>query len=289
MATNLQECIKDILIRDQNTLLDDWLHEQLASLGARPDLIRENELRQQSAEFLSLVTKASAHGSYDNLGADEWKSVFEFLSLISSNRARLGFSSSETATFIFSLKQPVFVRLQQDFTSAPELLSAVTWSISTLLDKLGLYTTEVYIKSREEIIKQQQIELLELSTPVVKLWEGIVAVPLIGTLDSARTMIVMENLLQSLVDTGSSIAIVDITGVPTVDTLVAQHLLKTAYAARLMGAQCLISGIRPQIAQTMVHLGVQFGNIVTKATLADALAYAFQQIGQKVSKQALVN
>ena len=165
----------------------------------------------------------------------------------------------------------------------PAELGAETWTATVLLDRLGLFTTEVYQRSREEVIARQQQELLELSTPVVKLWEGVVAVPLIGTLDSARTQVVMENLLTRIVETGAQVAIIDITGVPTVDTLVAQHLIKTVAAARLMGAECIISGIRPQIAQTIVHLGVELENVTTKATLADAIAVALRGHGVRAS------
>jgi len=203
----------------------------------------------------------------------------DFLAGASRSRALQGFSPSETATVVFSLKQPLFTRLRQEFSANAEALADELWNATVLLDKLGLYTTEVFQKSREEIIKRQQEEMLDLSTPVVKLWEGVLAVPLVGALDSARSRLVMENILQSIISTGSSMAIIDITGVPNVDTQVAQHLLNTVLAAKLMGAQCIISGIRPEIALAMVHLGVEFGDVVTKATLADALAYAFLKIG----------
>jgi rsbT co-antagonist protein RsbR len=203
-----------------------------------------------------------------------WSEMRDMLGELSRSRARQGFTASETATFVFSLKDPLFSRLRQDLGKDPATLAKETMLGSSLLDKLGLYTTEVYQQGREEIITRQAQEMLELSTPVVQLWEGILALPLIGTLDSARTQVVMESLLQKIVDTGVSMAIIDITGVPTVDTLVAQHLMKTVAAAQLMGAECIISGIRPQIAQTIVHLGVDLGNVVTKATLADALAVA---------------
>jgi rsbT co-antagonist protein RsbR len=195
-----------------------------------------------------------------------------------------GFSPSETASFVFSLKKPLFDRLRREFSKDADALAELTWTATQLLDNLGLYTTEVYQKSREEVIARQQQEMLELSTPVVKLWEGILALPMIGTLDSARTQIVMESLLQRIVETGSSIAIIDITGVPTVDTLTAQHLLKTVTAARLMGAECIISGIRPQIAQTIVHLGVDLGDVTTKASLADAFAIALERTGRAVRR-----
>jgi rsbT co-antagonist protein RsbR len=204
---------------------------------------------------------------------------------LSRSRAAQGFSPSETATFVFSLKQPMLDMLRRGLSDVEELVRE-TWLTNALLDKLGLYTVEVYLQSRESIISRQQQELMELSTPVVQLWDSVVALPLIGTLDSERTQVVMENLLEKVVETGASIAIIDITGVPTVDTLVAQHLLKTVAAARLMGADCIISGIRPQIAQTIVHLGINLADIITKATLADAFAIALQRTGAKVTRLA---
>jgi rsbT co-antagonist protein RsbR len=278
--------LAEILTRYEQPLLEDWLREQLAALTARQDLISEPDLRRQSAEFLSIFTPACRTGSLTDITMPEWQHVLDFLGSVSRSRALQGFSPSETATVVFSLKQPLFKRLRQDLGNDAVALADEMWNATVLLDKLGLYTTEVFQKSREEVIKRQQMEMLELSTPVVKLWEGILAVPLIGTLDSTRTQVVMESLLQTIVDTGSSIAIVDITGVPTVDTQIAQNLLKTASAARLMGAQCIICGIRPQIAQTMVHLGVALGDVAIRATLADALTYAFRQIGCIVTKQA---
>ncbi len=286
MNTNKPNGIADIFSRYEQPILADWLREQLSALSARQDLISETELRRQSAEFLSIFTPACRAGSLTDITTPEWRPVLDYLAGVSRSRANLGFSPSETATFVFSLKQPLFARLRQEFGTDAAALADEVWSATILLDKLGLFTTEVFQKSREEIIKRQQMEMFELSTPVVKLWNGILAIPLIGTLDSARAQVVMENLLQSIVDTNSSIAIIDITGVPTVDTLIAQNLLKAASAARLMGAQCIICGIRPQIAQTMVYLGVEFGTVVTRATLADALAYAYQQLGYTVTVKA---
>jgi rsbT co-antagonist protein RsbR len=208
------------------------------------------------------------------------------LTEISGQRAKQGSTPSETATFVFSLKQSLFGSLRQSLAAEPELLAEALWNVSTLLDKLGLFTIEVFQKSRDQIIVRQQQELLELSTPVVKLWTDILALPLIGTLDSARTQVVMESLLEKIVETGAAIAIIDITGVPTVDTLVAQHLMKTIAAARLMGADCIISGIRPQIAQTIVHLGVNLDDVVTKATLADAFIVALARVGSTISRKA---
>ncbi len=206
-----------------------------------------------------------------------------FSTNLSRSRAAQGFSPIETATFVFSLKQPLFNALNRDKALAPADLAKTIWAATTLLDELGLLTFETFQKSREEVILRQQREITELSTPVVKLWEGILALPVIGTLDSERTQVVMENLLQHIVDDGAEIAIIDITGVPTVDTLTAQHLLKTVSAARLMGADCIISGIRPQIAQTIVHLGVEL-NVISKATLADAFAVALRRTNRTVTK-----
>jgi rsbT co-antagonist protein RsbR len=200
---------------------------------------------------------------------------------LSRSRSLQGFSPSETAMFVFSMKRPLFTRIRKEFENDPAGLSDVTWAVTELLDKLGLHTTEIYQKAREDVISRQQEELLELSTPVVKLWDGVLALPMIGTLDSARTQVVMESLLQRIVETGAEVAIIDITGVPTVDTLTAQHLLKTVTAARLMGADCIISGIRPQIAQTIVHLGVDLATVTTKATLADAFRRALDMTGQR--------
>jgi rsbT co-antagonist protein RsbR len=278
-----QSRIAEILRRDEEEILLDWMEQQLASRDSRRDLIRETDLRDQSRRFLSLLREATASGAgSDSIDGPSWEPVRHLLSEVSASRVRLGFTPSQTATFIFSLKQPLFARVRADAGADPDLLAQETWRVSKLLDKLGLYTTEVYQKGREETIARQQQEMLELSTPVVQLWEGILALPLIGTLDSARTQVVMENLLERIVETGAGIAIIDITGVPTVDTLVAQHLLKTVAAARLMGADCIISGIRPQIAQTIVHLGVELTDVTTKATVADAFAIALQRAGLTV-------
>jgi rsbT co-antagonist protein RsbR len=279
MNHNGKSRISEVVRKYEAELLGDWLEQQLASPTTRRDLMKDAELREQSRQFLSLFSKSVQNGTMMDIRTPEWADMREMLTTISSSRARQGFSSSETATFVFSLKQPFFERLHQELEKDPAALADETWVLNLLLDKLGLFTTEIYQKSREEVIARQQQELLELSTPVVRLWEGILAVPLIGTLDSARTQVIMESLLQRIVETGAPITIIDITGVPTVDTLVAQHLLKTVAAARLMGADCIISGIRPQIAQTIVHLGVDLGNVITKATLADAFALALRRLG----------
>jgi len=279
----MSQRLYDVLSRHEAELLREWLREQVK--GLRPELIREDDLRQQSTEFLRLFLAALRSGEETDLNGSRWSDVRAFLEKISGSRAVQGFTPSQTATFVFSLKQPVFTRLRTEAKNADEL-AADTWRVSALLDALGLYTTEVFQKSREEIIRHQQEEMLELSSPVVTLWEGVLALPLIGTLDSQRTQSVMEALLQRIVETESDIAIIDITGVPTVDTLTAQHLLKTITAARLMGADCIISGIRPQIAQTIVHLGVSLGDVVTKSSLAAAFQVALDRRGDRIVRAA---
>ena len=263
----------------ESHILDQWTKAQLAGPVSRRGVIPDSEMRDQSREFLGLLRHAVGKGSLDSIDGAAWQGVRDVLADISRSRSTRGFSASETATFVFSLKQPVFNALRDEYGADAAGLTDEIWKTSTLLDKLGLYTTEVHQKSREEIILRQQEEMLELSTPVVKLWDGILALPMIGTLDSARTQVVMESLLQRIVETGAEVAIIDITGVPTVDTLVAQHLIKTITAARLMGADCIISGIRPQIAATIVHLGVDLSAVITKATLADAFAVALTRVG----------
>jgi rsbT co-antagonist protein RsbR len=272
--------IPRILKTYQAELLEEWLREQLSAF--RPgSKISEGELRTQSMEFLSVLQQATQSGDISDVQSPTYGRVRDTLGDVSRSRGFQGFSPSETAMFVFSLKRPLFVRIGKELAGDAESLATVTWTATELLDKLGLYTTEVYQKSREEVILRQQEEMLELSTPVVKLWDGILALPMIGTLDSARTQIVMESLLQRIVETGADIAIIDITGVPTVDTLTAQHLLKTVTAARLMGADCIISGIRPQIAQTIVHLGVDLSAVTTKSSLADAFRRALEMRGQR--------
>jgi rsbT co-antagonist protein RsbR len=270
--------LSDILRRNETDILAEWLRAQ-GPVGSRQT---QQQREQQSRRFLELFSAAVQRGGDADVQGPAWAEVRELLTEISRERARLGFTPTETATFVFSLKQPLFAQLRAELQG--DSLAAETWSVSLLLDALGLLTMAAYQKSRDEVIARQQEELLELSTPVVQLWDGVLALPLIGTLDSTRTQVVMENLLQGIVDTGASIAIIDITGVPTVDTLVAQHLLKTVAAARLMGADCVISGIRPQIAQTIVHLGVELGSVTTKATLADAFRVALDRTGLMITR-----
>ena len=246
--------------------------------------ISETELKSQAQEFLNLLQQAAQKGNLEDIGGADWKPVLDFLEGISKSRARQGFTAEQTALFILSLKKPLFTYLRKDLGTDGELLVNEILSSSELIDKLSLHTVKTFQKSREEVILRQQEEMLELSTPVVKLWDGVLALPMIGTLDSARTQVVMESLLQRIVETESEIAIIDITGVPTVDTLVAQHLLKTVTAIRLMGADCIVSGIRPQIAQTIVHLGVDLQGVTTKSTLADALSLAFKRLNMTVTK-----
>ncbi|CAL8475813.1 MULTISPECIES: STAS domain-containing protein [Caballeronia] len=274
--------LAQLFTSNQEQLLTEWFAQQHA-IASRRGLVGEAELRNQFTQFVSLLMAALASSERVDFRTPAWQDVRAFLSEMSAQRARQGFTPVETAMFVFSLKQPLFTRLRDSLGNDAATLADLTWTISTLFDELGLFTTEVFQTSREQVIVRQQQELLELSTPVVQLWDGILALPLIGTLDSARTQVVMENLLQKIVETGAAIAIIDITGVPTVDTLVAQHLLKTVAAARLMGADCIISGIRPQIAQTIVHLGVNLSNVTTKATLAAAFIVALQRTGKSVT------
>ena len=280
MTSSADSNISRILKSHEAPILDEWLRDQMAAFrqGGR---MSERELRAQSSEFLNLLQTALQSGAID-IQSPAFGRLRDMLGDLSRSRAVQGFSPTETATFVFSLKRPLFARLRQELGNDAGALADSNWAATELLDKLGLYTTEIYQKGREEVISRQQQELLELSTPVVKLWEGVLALPMIGTLDSARTQVVMESLLQRIVETGAEIAIIDITGVPTVDTLTAQHLLKTVTAARLMGADCIISGIRPQIAQTIVHLGVDLADVSTKATLADAFRLALGRTGQSL-------
>nr|WP_290225297.1 STAS domain-containing protein [Trichocoleus desertorum] len=273
--------IPEILDRYGADLLTEWLQEVLSG-GNRRGLIKEAELREECREFIHLFRQAVHQNSLSDIHSSPWNEMRDLLSNISRIRSQKGSSPSETARFVFSFKQPLFSRLRQELAQDGTALVEDICTATTLLDQLGLFTTEVYQKNREEVILRQQEELLELSTPVVKLWEGVLALPIIGTLDSARTQVVMESLLQKIVETGSDIAIIDITGVPTVDTLTAQHLLKTITAARLMGAECIISGIRPQIAQTIVYLGVDLAGVTTKSSLADAFKLALQRTGMKI-------
>nr|WP_244653277.1 STAS domain-containing protein [Pseudomonas fluorescens] len=278
MQTNTIQALHE----NRNALLDGW-NTSLEASGATRN-VKGDDVKQQTREFLELLSAALHQGGSQNTNHENWAQTRVFLEKLSHSRALAGQDSQQTASFIFALKGPLFTLLQREYAEQPAQLSEQLWEISELLDALGMHTIRTFQKSRESVIKRQQEELLELSTPVVKLWDGVLALPMIGTLDSQRTQVVMESLLQRIVDTGAEIAIIDITGVPTVDTLVAQHLLKTVTAIRLMGADCIISGVRPQIAQTIVHLGLDLQGVVTKANLADALALALKRLGVNITK-----
>jgi rsbT co-antagonist protein RsbR len=280
MATE-RGALDGLLATYEQEVYQDWISHLRAEGAFSGGRISEGELSGECARFLRLLREAAADGDVDAFGP-AYAPVRDLLADLSRSRAVQGFSPRETATFVFSLKQPLFQALARHSEGQFDPFKA-SWDIGMLIDRLGLHTMEVFQSSREQLILRQQEEISELSTPVIKLWEGVLALPLIGTLDSQRTQVVMENLLESIVQQGAEIAIIDITGVPTVDTLTAQHLLKTVAAARLMGADCIISGIRPQIAQTMVHLGVEL-SVVSKASLADAFALALAKQGRTVAK-----
>ena len=277
MSDSAVQRIAALLSSERDALLTEWAGEQLRAVS-RAGSISEHDLRSQSAAFLDSLSRGLASG-WQGIEQPAMSGVRDVLGEVSRTRAHQGFAPSETATFVFSLKRPLFERLRKSVGNDAGTFADTMWTATEVLDALGLFTTEVYQRGREEVIMRQQQDMLELSTPVVSLWHGILALPLIGTLDSARTQVVMETLLQRIVETGADIAIIDITGVPTVDTLTAQHLIKTVTAARLMGADCVISGIRPQIAQTIVHLGVDLAGITTKASLADAFRFALARLG----------
>ena len=284
MTSSGKSQLAGVLKKHEQDILADWIQSQLSANTLRSDLMTEAELREQSRQLLNALQRGAQDGQLSDANGTQWQETRDMLTQISRSRAHQGYTPTETATFVFSLKQPVFARLRKELGSDSAALTDELWQTTMLLDKLALFTTERYQQSRDELIARQQRELLELSTPVVQLWHGVLALPLIGTLDSERTQVVMESLLQKIVETSAPLAIIDITGVPTVDTLVAQHLLKTVAAARLMGADCIISGIRPQIAQTIVHLGVDLADVVTKATLADAFAIALKRLGLAVTR-----
>jgi rsbT co-antagonist protein RsbR len=278
--------IAPVLKKRGAQLQTEWLKElESAGSGTSRGRLSSDELSKQTSQFVQLLTAMADGKQADALNSAQGKQLREFLEALIRLRVEQGFSSAETATFIFSFKKPLFQALRAEAGANAEALAQEIWAATELLDSLGMLTVTAFQRAREELITRQQEEMLELSTPVVKLWDGILALPMIGTLDSARTQVVMESLLQKIVDTGSEMAIIDITGVPTVDTLVAQHLLKTVTALRLMGAECIISGVRPQIAQTIVHLGVDLQGVITKANLADALALALKRGGYKVSHE----
>jgi len=277
--------IKEILAADQDAIARDWVAELTgsAATGRTGGTVASlSDARDLLQAFQDGIRAGADAAQFDT--AQEWAAARSLLGTLSASRAAQGSSAGETSQFVLSLKRPIFQRVQARVGASPDQLMSAIWLVSTVVDRMAQYTVSIFQKTREEVIGRQQQELLELSTPVIKLWDGVLAVPMIGTLDSSRTQLVMEALLQRIVDTGSELAIIDITGVPTVDTLVAQHLLKTVTAIRLMGADCIISGVRPQIAQTIVHLGIDLAGITTKASLADALALALKKAGYTVSR-----
>ncbi|RZM28214.1 MAG: STAS domain-containing protein [Pedobacter sp.] len=281
--------ISKLLEKQKTNILELWMKNQLEDEGLREDLITNDELRAQSEELVDSLVSNIGAGASSDLDGDNWSPVIEILGGIAITRARQGFSPRETGRFVYSLKEAILEVLQVQLGEDPKLLFEESQKINRIMDGLTVVTFETFIKGREEVILRQTDEIAEISTPVIRVWDGILALPIIGTLDSQRTQIVMENLLQEIVDTGSSIAILDISGVPAVDSLVAQHLIKTVSATRLMGAECIISGIRPEIAQTVVHLGIDLSSIITKSSLASALAYAFKTLRLEVRKQVVVN
>ncbi|WP_121353643.1 STAS domain-containing protein [Flavisolibacter nicotianae] len=278
--------ISKLLQKKKKQILEQWMNNQLADESLREDLMSNDELRIQSEELLNALVTSVNNRNIDDAQSPDFDTTIEILSGISISRARQGYSPKETGIYVFSLKDAILQTLQEEIKTDPVTLYTVSFKVGKLIDSFGVTTFETFIKGREEVILRQTDEIAEISTPVIRVWDGILALPIIGTLDSARTQVVMENLLQQIVDSGSSIAILDISGVPAVDSLVAQHLIKTVSATRLMGAECIISGIRPEIAQTVVHLGIDLSNIVTKASLASALRYAFTMLQLEVRKTA---
>lgn len=276
---NTESRLRAIIEGSEQELLTEWLALLQKSGSARKTSIASRELEETARALLGGIRRGLESGNISDLSGSEWNTATEYLASFSRQRAEEGHTPTDTAMFVFSLKEPLFARIRQQLAADPQALAEETWHATLLIDRLGLLTTDIFLKTREEVIRRQQQDLLEISTPVVRLSEGILALPLIGTLDSARTQVVMQNLLEAIVSHSASIAIIDITGVPTVDTLVAQHLLRTVAAARLMGADCIISGIRPQIAQTIIHLGVDLADVITKATLADAFQIALKKLG----------
>ncbi|AKQ46983.1 anti-anti-sigma factor [Rufibacter radiotolerans] len=267
-------------------IMEAWMNNQLKDAALRDDLMSVSELQQQSDEFLTALLKAFAGPNAEDTDSMNYEPIHDILNEISITRARQGFSPRETSSYILSLKEVLSNMLEDQLKNDPATLYREIISVNKILDSLSLVTMETYIKGREEVILRQTNEMSEISTPVIRVWDGILALPIIGTLDSARTQVVMEALLEEIVATSSRIAILDISGVPTVDSLVAQHLIKTVSAARLMGAECIISGIRPEIAQTIVHLGIDLTNIYTKASLASALKMAFSMLNIVVSRSS---
>ena len=280
MATDITKLLKT----KKKALLETWMQNQLSSDGLREDLLSNEELRSNSEELIDVFLQNLSPENLDNPSAASFDPVIDILGGISVTRARQGFSPRETGMFVISLKEALLAHLQDEVRDNPRQFYEESLKLSRILDHFLINSFETFIKSREEVILRQTDEIAEISTPVIRVWDGILALPIIGTLDSSRTQVIMESLLNEIVVSGSSIAILDISGVPAVDSLVAQHLIKTVSATRLMGAECIISGIRPEIAQTIVHLGIDLTDIITKASLASALQYAFTSLNLQVKK-----
>lgn len=274
-----------IFRKNKSSILNLWIELQLADPDQREDLMSHDDLKVQSQELVDAFVNDLSDDNIDHPSGTGFQSVVDVLTAISFSRARQGYSPRDTGVFVLSLKDALSKNLQMEIKD-PYELHAQTLKIGKLIDSFSVSTLETFIKAREDFIYRQTNEITDISTPVIQVWQGILALPIIGTLDSARTQVVMENLLQKLVDTSSAIAILDISGVPAIDSLVAQHLLETVAATRLMGGECIISGIRPEIAQTVVHLGIDLSNVITKSTLASALRTAFVMQGMTVEKKA---
>lgn len=276
--------ISEILANKEREILNAWIKAQANISAFQRGLITKEQMKDDSIQFLRLLTKAIGSGNLEDITAPEYDEANKFLANLSESRALSGFSSLETATYIFSLKNTVLKFLQEEFGDQPEVLNKWVIAFSMLLDKLGLVTFETYVKKREKVITEQQKSMLELSTPVIQVWEEILILPLIGSVDSSRAKQIMESLLKSIVATNSSMVLIDITGIPAVDTEVANRLLKTIQAAKLMGTECILTGISPQISQTIVHLGIDLIGVITRASLRDGLDLAFRKLKLKVAK-----
>lgn len=280
----MEQSTVNLLRQNRKTLSENWIKVLMQHDSLREDITINEDIRIQVDELIAALLNAIKDGNFSNIEAPEYDEVMDIITGLSLSRAKQGYSPRETGMFVMSLKTAITNFFLQEKPDDVSVLLQEVMEINQLIDNLSIITFDTYIKGREEIIIRQTNEIEEISSPVIQVWEGIVALPIIGTLDSSRTQVVMENLLNEIVDTGSNIAILDISGVPAVDSLVAQHLIKTVNATRLMGAECVISGIKPEIAQTIVHLGIDLTGIYTKATLASALRFAFQNLRLEVIK-----
>lgn len=284
--------ISKLLQKKRKHILEAWMTAQLADESLRDNLMSNEDLQEQSNELLDELLNSITDKNVGDPGSPDFEKVRDILSGISIARARQGYTPRDTGIYVFSLKDALLQILQEEIKDDPASLYQASLNINRLIDSFGITTFETFIQGREDVILRQTSEITEISTPVIRVWDGILALPIIGTLDSSRTQVVMENLLQEIVESGSTIAILDISGVPAVDSLVAQHLIKTVSATKLMGAECIISGIRPEIAQTVVHLGIDLSHVVTKASMASALRYAFSVLRleiKKIQKEKAVN